>query len=451
MSPPPKSEPTGARLSPPKSEPTAARLSRLLLQPGPRLTDVGRRRTSVLFAACLLCLLVLFGGFDAFLVLTVDNYHPPWFGYAGILLAYWLLRAGFYGASATITLGMFPVVAFALVVAGRTPVPATTLSMPVLSVLLATLLLDAAGTAAIAVFSAALILLTALPGLRYGLPFAHIAGPLALNLLGGALAVLSIVHRNQLEKARRQDLEQSAALLEHHVALRTAELRSTVSELEAFSYSVSHDLRAPLRAVEGFSAMLVEDHGERLGNAGLELVELIRRSTVRMSELIDGLLGLSRVTRAPLERTSVDLVPLAEEVLAALRIADKGRVVEFVSPGSVTVSGDARLIRAVLENLLGNAWKFSARQPEARISLECAEKQGRKVICVRDNGVGFDMQHAGQLFRAFERLHKAGEFPGNGIGLATVQRIVNRHGGQVFAEAEPGGGAAFFFDFGPES
>jgi len=432
----------------PKAEPLRERLSRLLLRPGSRLHDAGRRATSVLFAACLLCLLVLFAGYDTFLVFSVDSYRPPWFGYVGILAAYGLLRAGFYGASTTITLCMFPVVAFALVVTGRAPAPATTLAMPVLSVLLATLLLDAKGTAAIAAFSALLVLLTTLPGSAHTLSFAQIAGPLVLNLLGGAIGVLSIVHRNQLEKARRAALEQNAATLEHHVALRTAELRSTVSELEAFSYSVSHDLRAPLRAVEGFSAMLVEDHGERLGDAGIELVEVIRRSAVRMSELIDGLLSLSRVTRAPLERTSVDLVPIAQEVLAALRIADKERVVEFVSPPSVPVSGDPRLIRAVLENLLGNAWKFSAQRAAARISLECVQRQGRELCCVRDNGVGFDMQHAGQLFRAFERLHRADEFAGNGIGLATVQRIVTRHGGQVFAEAELGGGAAFFFDFG---
>ncbi|MCX6635929.1 MAG: ATP-binding protein, partial [Acidobacteria bacterium] len=222
-------------------------------------------------------------------------------------------------------------------------------------------------------------------------------------------------------------------------------------ELEAFSYSVSHDLRAPLRAIDGFSQALEEDCAERLDETGRRHLERIRSAARYMGQLIDALLSLSQVARMELRRNAMDLSGLARMVARDLEESDSGRKVEFAIAGGVRAVGDANLLRIVMENLLGNAWKFTGKREHARIEFGVATGGGGPVYRVRDNGVGFDMKYAGKLFSPFQRLHGASEFPGTGIGLATVQRVVRRHGGRVWAESAAGQGTAIRFTLGGEA
>ena len=216
-------------------------------------------------------------------------------------------------------------------------------------------------------------------------------------------------------------------------------------ELEAFSYSVSHDLRAPLRAIDGFSQALVEDEGDKLSADAQQHLARIRTAAQRMGELIDDLLRLSRVSRGDFTREAVDLTALATSVIRALREANPERSVEVVIADGVRASGDSRLLHIVLENLIGNAWKFTSKAEAPRIEFGMRDEAGERAFFVRDNGAGFDMKYATRLFGAFQRLHREVDFPGTGIGLATVQRIILRHGGRVWVEAEPGKGATFYF------
>lgn len=225
-------------------------------------------------------------------------------------------------------------------------------------------------------------------------------------------------------------------------------LEASNQELEAFSYSVSHDLRAPLRSIDGFSQLLAETNAARLDDDGREYLERIRAAAKRMGNLINDLLQLSRVTRSPLRPVRVDLSKLARAVVDTLRERDPARQVEAVIEDGLIASGDPGLLRAALDNLLGNAWKFSARRPDARIEFLSMRRNGHAVYIVRDNGAGFDMAYAGKLFGAFQRLHTTSEFEGTGVGLATVQRIIHRHGGQIWAESAVGEGATFSFTLG---
>ena len=231
------------------------------------------------------------------------------------------------------------------------------------------------------------------------------------------------------------------------VALQKAklELEAANKELEAFSYSVSHDLRAPLRSVDGFSQALLEDYGEMLPPEGRNFLERIRNSAQRMAELIDDLLNLSRVTRAPLNFVTVDISKLAENTAAELRRNDAKRQVGFIITPNLTADGDPRLLQIVIENLMNNAWKFTSKRELAEIEVGTKYENGETIYLIRDNGAGFDMTYANKLFGAFQRLHAMTEFPGTGIGLATIQRIIHRHGGRVWAEGVVDQGATFFF------
>ena len=265
--------------------------------------------------------------------------------------------------------------------------------------------------------------------------------------------LVGIIHDITQKKRAAEALERANAALAERVAEREAALSQLAAvnrELEAFSYSVSHDLRQPLRAIDGFSKALLEDYGGELAEDARGYLDRVRAGATRMGELIDDLLALSRLTQVALVRTRVDLSAIAREVLGALRAGTPGReVTTFVEDGLV-VDGDAKLLRIVLENLLGNAWKFTGRKPTAHIELRRTpvEGEGPAAFVVRDDGAGFDMTYVAKLFGAFQRLHGSKEFEGTGIGLATVQRIVHRHGGRIWAEAAVGRGAAFHFTLG---
>jgi two-component system, sensor histidine kinase and response regulator len=246
-------------------------------------------------------------------------------------------------------------------------------------------------------------------------------------------------------------IERNKELTRTKDALRSANtaLEAANRELEAFSYSVSHDLRAPLRAIEGFSRNLMEDAGDKLDEASRELLERMIAASRRMKQLIDDLLDLSRINRTELHRENVDLSALAESVITDLREREPARRVQTVVAPGLHVQGDPRLLRVALENLLGNAWKFTSKKENALIEVGTIAGAGSSTIFIRDNGAGFDMTYAQRLFGAFQRLHSTSEFPGTGIGLATVQRVMHRHGGRIWAEGEPGVGATFYLTLQP--
>lgn len=235
------------------------------------------------------------------------------------------------------------------------------------------------------------------------------------------------------------------AELERRVVERTRRLEAANRELEAFSYSVSHDLRAPLRAMDGFSEFLLQKYGDRLDERGRDYLGRIRRASLRMNELIDDLLHLSRVSASRVRSERVDMSALARSCLAELEQRSPARRVTAEVQDGIAVQGDARLLRIALENLLGNAWKFTALREHAHIRFEARNEGGEQVLSVADDGTGFDMAYAHKLFTPFQRLHDAKAFEGSGIGLATVQRIVNLHGGRIWAAARAGGGATFHF------
>ena len=221
------------------------------------------------------------------------------------------------------------------------------------------------------------------------------------------------------------------------------------AELEAFNYSVSHDLRAPLRAIDGFSAAVVRRNGAQLDDAGREMLGRIRKAVGNMSALIDALLELSRLSRRDMSRDPVDLSALARDLLEDLQAREPHRRVEVVVQDGLTAIGDRELLRIALENLLENSWKFTSSREQARIELAGDERDGRPAFVVRDNGAGFDMAGADRLFAPFQRLHGDEEFPGIGVGLATVLRIIRRHGGTIHGEGHVGEGACFRFELGP--
>ncbi|WP_127507924.1 sensor histidine kinase [Actinoplanes solisilvae] len=227
------------------------------------------------------------------------------------------------------------------------------------------------------------------------------------------------------------------------------ELERQVRELDAFAYSVSHDLRAPLRSLEGFSQILIEEHSGRLDAEGQRYLERIQANVERMAEMIDALLDLSRATRSQLRRERTDLTALAREVASELVASDPARGVRFEIAEGLVAPGDPHLIRLVLQNLLGNAFKFTARRVAAVIAVGVEDQDGVDVFVVSDNGAGFEMGHAERMFDPFQRLHATGEFEGTGVGLAIVRRIVTRHGGRITADGSPGEGAAIRFSLAP--
>jgi signal transduction histidine kinase len=233
--------------------------------------------------------------------------------------------------------------------------------------------------------------------------------------------------------------------LEQRVIERTAQLEAANRELEAFSYSVSHDLRAPLRAIDGFTRAIIEEQAEKLDEMGRGYLDRVRAAADKMKDLIDALLNLSRLSGSELKHAPVDLGALARNVAEELKRAQPERAVEFVISNGDIVEADAVMLRAVVENLMENAWKFTNGRDPARIEFGMLRQDGNRIYFVRDNGAGFNMDYAGKLFKAFQRLHTPEEFAGLGIGLATVQRILHRHGGRIWAEGEPEKGATFYF------
>ena len=241
--------------------------------------------------------------------------------------------------------------------------------------------------------------------------------------------------------------------MQHHdIALRrrTTELEAANKDLESFAATVSHDLRAPVGSISGFAQALSDDYASQLDDIGRECIHWILHSAKQMNSLIEGMLQMARLTRVEVHRTDVDITRMAREIADGLRQAHPERDVAFVIADGIVASGDERLLHAVLENLIGNAFKFTSKRPGARIEIGARDDQGTIAFYVRDNGAGFAPEHAAKMFRPFQRLHSEKEFSGTGIGLATVHRIVQRHGGRVWAEGEPEKGATIYFTTGSD-
>jgi len=268
-------------------------------------------------------------------------------------------------------------------------------------------------------------------------------------ILHVARAMGTLIERAENERRQAEEaLRQLNANLEDRVRARTAELETAVKELEAFSYSVAHDLRSPLRSLDGFSKYLLEHSRERLNAQEQDYLHRMRMAAQRMARLIDDLLNLAHVGRTPMHIETVNLSELATDILAGLRRRDPQRQVITTIAPAMLVQGDRGLLQIALEHLLANAWKFTGKREDARIIFGMDLQDGVRIFAVRDNGAGFDMTYAEKLFTPFQRLHTEDEFPGTGIGLAVVQRIIARHGGRVWAEAEKDSGATVYFTVG---
>ncbi|MFC4159279.1 sensor histidine kinase [Chitinimonas lacunae] len=265
---------------------------------------------------------------------------------------------------------------------------------------------------------------------------------------GEYLGTSGILNDISERKRAEAELAEHQAHLEDLIESRTEALANANRDLEAFSYSVSHDLRAPLRRINGFSHLLEEDYANQFDETARMYLSRIRSGIASMDELIEALLSLGRITRAHLDRAEVDLSVIVRTIIEEFQHAEPERDAVFRISPTTPVYADPALMRVVLQNLLGNAWKYSAKKPQTRIEFGTALCQGRHAHYVRDNGAGFDMAYAAQLFGVFQRLHQHSDFEGTGIGLATVQRVIHRHGGEIWAEAVPGEGATFFFTLG---
>ena len=248
------------------------------------------------------------------------------------------------------------------------------------------------------------------------------------------------------QKVVEEQVKQLNASLEERVAERTRTLASSLRDVEAFNATISHDLRAPLSVIALCCAVIQQGGVDPLPPHVNDNLERIRRSVTHMTELVNDLLRLAHVGNAPVARTDIDLTRLCEEIVANLRLGSPEREVTVTIAPGLQCSADARLMRAGMENLIGNAWKYSSRVRDARIEIGAIEREGRPVFFIKDNGAGFDMKEAHRLFAPFERLHNASEFEGTGVGLAAVHRIMDRHGGRIWAESEPSLGATFFFE-----
>jgi signal transduction histidine kinase len=277
----------------------------------------------------------------------------------------------------------------------------------------------------------------------------------SITAFGVVLLIFGMVLRLLFRQIDARSLAQQRAAASD-TSLRVAEARASLAdelkrrneELEAFSYSVSHDLRSPLRGIDGFTKMLLDDYSDVLDATARGYLDRVRAACQRMSELIEGLLELSRVSSSTLLRQRVDLSDMAHGVVDDLRTREPNRHVDIVIQEGVQLEADGKMMRSVLENLLGNAWKFTAKTPDPRIEFRTEQQGAELAYVIRDNGAGFDMTYHAQLFKPFQRLHAQRDFSGTGIGLATVRRIIERHGGRIDAEARPGHGATFSFTIG---
>jgi signal transduction histidine kinase len=423
-----------------------ARLLRAILGPSERIGDVGQRRRARWLAGLLVLMIAAFGTLDAYYLATRPGYLPPWYGYLFLGASYGLVRRGRYTSGALLALAMNPLVVFALVASGKSASPTTTLSFLVLGIMLASVLLPVGAVLGLTIVDAAGMALLVVHGEQ---PRERFIGSLILVVIAGGIACVGAMLRERIEHDRRDALEQANTTLEDRVHARTVELEHANDELEAFAYSASHDLRTPLRAIDAYAAMLAEDAGPSLDDRAKDSLKKIRASTRRMTELVDGMLELSKVSRAVVRVEELDLAFLGREVVQELSAAEPDHSVTFVCPPRLPAKGDRTLVRMAISNLIHNAWKFTRgrESPRVELGLEAASPDG-PYYYVRDNGIGFEQALVDKLFEPFQRLHSVEQFAGTGIGTTIVARAVERHGGRVWADGEVNRGAEFRFTLG---
>jgi signal transduction histidine kinase len=414
-------------------------LSKIFLEPSTALDDLFKKRKARLLSVFLLMMFALFFSLNIAYYIFVPDYETATsdlIGYCFLLVAYLGSRTRYFKAAAGIVVIMFPVVVFSQVLDGTSINPAVTLCYLIMQLLLASILLSVWVTAGLALLNIIGILLMPIFAPHSIPEVADILGTLAINIIGAALILVSMYYRASLEK----DIDQRAAQLRR----QTAELEATNRELEAFSYSVSHDLRAPLRAINGFSEALLEETGNEINEKAEEYLTRIRDAGQRMNALIESLLGLAKLTRHKINREQTDLSDLARTIFDELHASAPERKADFICEGDLTAWVDQHLFRIALENIIGNAWKYTSKRDNTVIRFG-SQHNGKTVFFIGDNGTGFDMKYSHKLFVPFQRLHHREEYAGSGIGLATVQRIIHRHSGKIWAEAETDKGAIFYF------
>ncbi|MDZ4694095.1 MAG: ATP-binding protein [Deltaproteobacteria bacterium] len=432
-----------------------------LISPRVRHDDPGKQMNARVVGAVSLSLVCIFSLAQVLLEISDENFETSlghMIGYAIMLGSFFANRYGRYQFAAMALVVMFGLVPIIRVVTEATNSPVSTLGFTTLSLVLGGVLLSARAILAIAIAEIGAVALTprfndAVAGDRSGY-----LDVLLVLVVGTVVSVFGVRHRARVERSRRAAIEESERRyrllsedLEERVKERTLELANTNRELESFAESVSHDLRSPLMGVDGYAAILAEDYGNVLDGDAMEKLSSIRGAAKRMSRLIDDLLKLSRMARLPLARTPQDMSGRCGAIAEDLRRSDPNRNVVFdIQPG-IVVQADETLIGVVLDNLLRNAWKFSRNREDARISVTKSIEGGMIVFRVSDNGAGFDMAYAEKLFEPFQRLHRQSEFEGHGVGLASVERIVKRHGGWIRGEGKPDEGATFSFSLGSNS
>lgn len=415
------------------------------LGPSERIGDAGQRRRARWLAGLLLLMIASFGSLDAYYLVTRPGYVPPWYGYLFLGTSYALVRTGRYTAGALLALAMNPLVVFALIASGKSASPLTTLSFLVLGIMLASVLLPVSAVLGLTLLDALGVVVLGV----YEGALGHLVGPLVLVAISGGIACVGAMLRERIEEDRREALLHANLLLEDRVRDRTLELERANDELEAFAYSASHDLRTPLRAIDAYAAILLEDAGARLDERSREMLGRIRSSTRRMTELVDGMLELSKLSRAVVRVEELDLAEVGREVVQELRTTEPDHGVTFVCPDELPARGDRALVRMALTNLIHNAWKFTRGTEAPRVELGQEERSAAGACYfVKDNGIGFDQALVDKLFEPFQRLHGAEQHAGTGIGTTIVARAIERHGGRVWADGDPGRGAVFRFTLG---
>jgi signal transduction histidine kinase len=419
------------------------------LGPSERIGDAGQRRRARWLGGLLVLMIAAFGTLDSYYLVTQPGYVPPWYGYLFLGTSYGLVRTGRYISGALLALAMNPMVVFALVGSGASASPLTTLSFLVLGIMLASVLLPVTAVIALTLLDALGIVVLASIGrpLQGGLE--TLVGPLVLVVIAGGISSVGAMLLERIEQDRREALLQANVNLEARVRERTLELERANDELEAFAYSASHDLRTPLRAIDAYAAMLAESAGERLDAVAFDSLKKIRASTRRMTDLVDGMLELSKVGRATVRVEELDLATLGREVVQELRTAEPDHQITFICPEQLPVQGDRALVRMALTNLIHNSWKFTRGRESPRVELGQENKSATgPCYFVKDNGIGFDAALVEKLFEPFQRLHATDVHPGTGIGTTIVARAIERQGGRVWAEGESGRGAVFRFTLG---